>query len=327
MVDAEGAQKLLERQAVEVAPLAFMRGRTLNNSFIILDEAQNATPEQMKMFLTRIGFGSKVVVTGDTTQIDVPDGRSGLLGLERTLSGIDGLAFVHLGAGDVVRHRIVADIVAAYERTSAASRRRQRTWLTRADPDSPPAHKVGGDGEPEVFCADEQNDVPVDLERWQRLATEVLRDEGVRGLAELSCCSSARPRSTELNEDYMGKTGPHRRARLPASTPPTSPRWCMHRQPPPVAPTGRRPTRATCRCCSAMWSSARPWPRGRRPSTPAPSTTSWRCWSCTASCTCSATTTPSPTKPSAMRARELALLEAHHWGGPAPAGVPAGAPE
>ncbi len=121
MVDQEGAQKLLERQAVEVAPLAFMRGRTLNSSFIILDEAQNATPEQMKMFLTRIGFGSKVVVTGDTTQVDVPDGRSGLRGLERVLEGIDGLAFVHLGAGDVVRHRIVADIVAAYERSSAPS--------------------------------------------------------------------------------------------------------------------------------------------------------------------------------------------------------------
>jgi phosphate starvation-inducible PhoH-like protein len=119
MVDPEGAQKFIERQMVEVAPLAFMRGRTLNNSFIILDEAQNVTPEQMKMFLTRIGFGSKVVVTGDTTQVDVPDGRSGLLGLERTLAGIDGLAFVHLGAGDVVRHRIVADIVAAYERNAA----------------------------------------------------------------------------------------------------------------------------------------------------------------------------------------------------------------
>ncbi|HQV56621.1 MAG TPA: PhoH family protein [Ilumatobacteraceae bacterium] len=124
MVEPEGAQKLLERQAVEVAPLAFMRGRTLNNSFIILDEAQNATPEQMKMFLTRIGFGSRVVVTGDTTQIDVPDGRSGLLGLERTLTGIDGLAFVHLGAGDVVRHKIVADIVAAYER---ADERKSKT--------------------------------------------------------------------------------------------------------------------------------------------------------------------------------------------------------
>src|SRR4029078_13271289 len=94
----------------------FMRGRTLNSSFIILDEAQNTTPEQMKMFLTRIGFGSKGVVTGDTAQVDVPDGRSGLSGLERTLTGIEGLAFVHLGAGDVVRHKIVADIVAAYER-------------------------------------------------------------------------------------------------------------------------------------------------------------------------------------------------------------------
>jgi phosphate starvation-inducible protein PhoH and related proteins len=116
MVDTEGTQRLLERQALEVAPLAFMRGRTLNNSFIILDEAQNTTPEQMKMFLTRIGFGSKIVVTGDTTQIDVPDGRSGLDGLERTLTGIDGLEFVHLGTADVVRHRIVSDIVAAYER-------------------------------------------------------------------------------------------------------------------------------------------------------------------------------------------------------------------
>jgi phosphate starvation-inducible PhoH-like protein len=124
MVDLEGAQKLLERQAVEVAPLAFMRGRTLNNSFIILDEAQNSTPEQMKMFLTRIGFGSKVVVTGDTTQIDVPDGRSGLLGLEPILTGIEGLSFVHLGAGDVVRHRIVADIVAAYETATDARAKR-----------------------------------------------------------------------------------------------------------------------------------------------------------------------------------------------------------
>jgi phosphate starvation-inducible PhoH-like protein len=116
MVDPEGAQKLLERSAVEVAPLAFMRGRTLNGSFIILDEAQNATPEQMKMFLTRIGFGSRVVVTADMTQIDLPQGRSGMEGLERTLAGIDGLEFVHLSSRDVVRHRIVQDIVDAYEK-------------------------------------------------------------------------------------------------------------------------------------------------------------------------------------------------------------------
>jgi phosphate starvation-inducible protein PhoH and related proteins len=120
MLDVDAVARLVEKQIVEIAPLAFMRGRTLNNSFIILDEAQNTTPEQMKMFLTRIGFGSRVVVTGDATQVDVPNGKSGLMGLERILTGIDNLAFVHLDGSDVVRHKIVADIVAAYERTTAA---------------------------------------------------------------------------------------------------------------------------------------------------------------------------------------------------------------
>ena len=108
--------KMFERQMIEIAPLAYMRGRTLNHAFIILDEAQNTTPEQMKMFLTRIGFGSKAVVTGDVTQIDVQGGRSGLVGLEPILSGIEGLAFVRLGESDVVRNRIVRDIVTAYDR-------------------------------------------------------------------------------------------------------------------------------------------------------------------------------------------------------------------
>jgi len=121
LLEAEGAQKLIERGAIEVAPLAFMRGRTLNNSFIILDEAQNTTPEQMKMFLTRIGFGSKAVITGDVTQIDLPGGRSGLVGLEEVLGDVKDLAFVHLGARDVVRHRIVADIVSAYEASDGAT--------------------------------------------------------------------------------------------------------------------------------------------------------------------------------------------------------------
>jgi phosphate starvation-inducible PhoH-like protein len=121
MLDMEGAQRLLEKGTVEVAPLAFMRGRTLNSSFIILDEAQNTTPEQMKMFLTRIGFGSRVVVTGDVSQIDVPGGRSGLVSLDRILSGIDGISFVYLTSRDVVRHRIVGDIVAAYERHTEAN--------------------------------------------------------------------------------------------------------------------------------------------------------------------------------------------------------------
>jgi phosphate starvation-inducible PhoH-like protein len=130
MVESEGAQRLLDRGTVEVAPLAFMRGRTLNNSFIILDEAQNTTPEQMKMFLTRIGFGSKAVITGDTTQVDVPGGRSGLLGLEPVLTDIDGLAWVRLGSADVVRHRIVQDIVNAYEAAA------ERTSAKRDDPEA-----------------------------------------------------------------------------------------------------------------------------------------------------------------------------------------------
>jgi phosphate starvation-inducible PhoH-like protein len=121
MVGPEGAQRHLERGSVEVAPLAFMRGRTLNSSFIILDEAQNTTPEQMKMFLTRIGFGSKAVVTGDTTQVDVPGGRSGLDHMEAILGDIEGVGFVHLTARDVVRHRIVQDIVDAYARADLAA--------------------------------------------------------------------------------------------------------------------------------------------------------------------------------------------------------------
>ncbi len=115
MMDAEGFHRLMERGTIEVAPLAYMRGRTLNDSFIILDEAQNTTPEQMKMFLTRLGFGSRVVITGDITQIDLPSGtRSGLVVVKEILEGIDGLEFVQLGARDVVRHRIVQDIVEAY---------------------------------------------------------------------------------------------------------------------------------------------------------------------------------------------------------------------
>jgi phosphate starvation-inducible PhoH-like protein len=116
MLEPEGAQRLMDRGVIEVAPLAFMRGRTISRAFIILDEAQNTTPEQMKMFLTRIGFGTKAVITGDVTQIDLAGARSGLLGLDKILAGIDGLEFVNLGARDVVRHRIVQDIVTAYER-------------------------------------------------------------------------------------------------------------------------------------------------------------------------------------------------------------------
>jgi len=121
MLDADNVTRLIDRGTIEVAPLAYMRGRTLNDSFIILDEAQNTTPEQMKMFLTRLGFGSTVVVTGDVTQIDLPDGRSrsGLLAVRDVLEGIDGLTFVELDSHDVVRHRIVQDIVDAYEKNES----------------------------------------------------------------------------------------------------------------------------------------------------------------------------------------------------------------
>jgi phosphate starvation-inducible protein PhoH and related proteins len=115
MLGADMLPRLMERGTIEVAPLAFMRGRTINDSFLILDEAQNTTPEQMKMFLTRLGFGSKVVVNGDITQIDLPSGQtSGLTMMEEILSGIEGIEFIHLGARDVVRHKIVQDIVEAY---------------------------------------------------------------------------------------------------------------------------------------------------------------------------------------------------------------------
>ena len=117
MVDFDKARRLLERGSIEVAPLAFMRGRTLNDSFVILDEGQNTTPEQMKMFLTRLGYGSKAVITGDVTQIDLPAGRlSGLKEAWRILRGVEGIRFITFTEKDVARHRLVQDIITAYER-------------------------------------------------------------------------------------------------------------------------------------------------------------------------------------------------------------------
>jgi phosphate starvation-inducible PhoH-like protein len=116
MLDVERAERLVERGTVEVAPIAFMRGRTLNDAFVILDEAQNTTSEQMKMFLTRLGFGSKAVVTGDITQIDLPTGRtSGLVEAMKVVRDIEGIAFIHFDEKDVVRHQLVQQIVKAYE--------------------------------------------------------------------------------------------------------------------------------------------------------------------------------------------------------------------
>jgi phosphate starvation-inducible PhoH-like protein len=117
MIDVDSIPRLMQTGVIEVAPLAYMRGRTLNDSFIILDEAQNTTPEQMKMFLTRLGFGSKMVITGDVTQVDLPNGvRSGLRIITDILQDVEDISFMELTAEDVVRHRLIGDIVKAYEK-------------------------------------------------------------------------------------------------------------------------------------------------------------------------------------------------------------------
>ena len=125
MMDTEKATRLLERGTIEVAPIAFMRGRTLNDAFVILDEAQNTTSEQMKMFLTRLGFGSKAVVTGDITQIDLPNARmSGLVEALKIVRDVEGIGFVYFDDKDVVRHKLVQQIVKAYEAfTNGGSRK------------------------------------------------------------------------------------------------------------------------------------------------------------------------------------------------------------
>jgi len=120
MIDPESVPRLLTAGTIEVAPLAYMRGRSLNDAFIILDEAQNTSMEQMKMFLTRLGFGSRMVVTGDVTQVDLPNGtRSGLNAVEEILDGVNDIAFCRLTSHDVVRHQLVGRIVAAYDRFEA----------------------------------------------------------------------------------------------------------------------------------------------------------------------------------------------------------------
>jgi phosphate starvation-inducible PhoH-like protein len=136
MLDPEKVSQHIDRGVIEIAPLAFMRGRSLNDSFVILDEAQNTTPEQMKMFLTRLGFGSKMVVTGDITQVDLPrDQRSGLIAVGEVLDSIEGIEFVRFGGEDVVRHKLVQRIVEAYDEHS----RREAPELRPAERERPPA--------------------------------------------------------------------------------------------------------------------------------------------------------------------------------------------
>jgi phosphate starvation-inducible PhoH-like protein len=133
MLEPEKVQQALERGTIEVAPLAFMRGRTLNDSFVILDEAQNTSPEQMKMFLTRLGFGSKMVITGDITQVDLPrEQKSGLIVVKDILRDVEGINFVNFGREDVVRHRLVQRIVDAYAEAADAGATELRPAARRA---------------------------------------------------------------------------------------------------------------------------------------------------------------------------------------------------
>ena len=135
MLDVERVARYIERGTIEIAPIAFMRGRTLNDSFVILDEAQNTTSEQMKMFLTRLGFGAKAVITGDITQIDLPLGRtSGLVEAMKVVSAIEGISFIYFDERDVVRHKLVQQIVKAYEKfTDGTGTARPSTSSGRAD--------------------------------------------------------------------------------------------------------------------------------------------------------------------------------------------------
>ena len=207
-------QRLLERGTVEVAPLAFMRGRTLNSSFIILDEAQNTTPEQMKMFLTRIGFGSKVVVTGDTTQVDVPGGRSGL---DRARAGPRRHRRPRLRAPRQPRRR--APPHRAGHRRRLRARRRRRRPTDERPSDADPSVTVG-DVPPRststVFVADEQDDHPRrPRPLGARSPRRVLDAEGVGATASCRCCSSTSTTIAELNRALHGRRRPDRRAVVP----------------------------------------------------------------------------------------------------------------
>ena len=210
MVDPESIPKLMAAGTIEIAPLAFMRGRSLNDSFIILDEAQNTTPEQMKMFLTRLGFGSKIVVTGDVTQVDLPDGQvSGLRVVQDILDGIPDIHFARLTSTDVVRHKLVGKIVDAYERYDAkasehgrraapATARRKRTGNTKVSVD-----------------INNESGVAVDEDALRELAQYVIDQMETHPLADLSMLLVDEAHMTNLHEKWMEEPGPDGRAVLP----------------------------------------------------------------------------------------------------------------
>ena len=213
MLDPETIPKLLAAGTIEVAPLAYMRGRSLNDAFIILDEAQNTSPEQMKMFLTRLGFGSKIVVTGDVTQVDLPGGtQSGLRVVEGILDGVEDLSFNRLTAHDVVRHRLVGRIVAAYDEFEARSPTGERPVATGArtareqrDPAGELERPRGDAMSIEVL---EESGAAVDAKRMVQLCRFVIERLRIHPLAELCIKLVDEDTITELNEQWMDKEGP-----------------------------------------------------------------------------------------------------------------------
>ena len=279
MVDPDSIPRLLTAGTIEVAPLAYMRGRTLNDAFIILDEAQNTSMEQMKMFLTRLGFGSKIVVTGDITQVDLPGGtRSGLRVVQGILDDVDDIAFCHLTNHDVVRHKLVGRIVAAYDKFEADT-------LTPSGRNRPihVASRPGRSARPDEPSA--RPEIEINNESGSEVTTPRPGPAGDLRAGPAPDPSAGRAvhpagrrgHDERLPREVHGRAGSDRRA-VPS-------RWTS---------CGRRATtRSRRRACSATSCSARRSPPGRPPSTVGPprrrrST----CW-CTGCCTCSATTTPS----------------------------------
>ena len=199
MIDPPRRSQAAGRPGRSVAPLAYMRGRSLNDAFIILDEAQNTSPEQMKMFLTRLGFGSKIVVTGDVTQVDLPNGtKSGLRVIEGILDGVEDIVFNRLTSHDVVRHKLVGEIVAAYDEFDARGERGRR---------SPPARPRRGTARMSIEVL---NEVRARARRHRARLVEPLRDGAAQGhpLAELCIKAVDEQTIAQLNEQWMEKRGP-----------------------------------------------------------------------------------------------------------------------
>ena len=216
MLDPEKVSQHIERGVIEIAPLAFMRGRTLNDSFVILDEAQNTTPEQMKMFLTRLGFGSRMVVTGDVTQVDLPrEQQSGLIVVGEVLDAIEGIEFVRFGGEDVVRHKLVQRIVEAYDehsqRDGAASRRSSADGVRAGHPQRLSARcsrSRSSARELAPRCAAARPRCGA-CARWRP------RSAGRRGRARGGRVRRRRARSRELNARASRQGGADRRAVVP----------------------------------------------------------------------------------------------------------------